>query len=560
LAVALCLVVKPWEFKGKYMKNIFKSKNVVRIGLSSILWLSSLAHAVVDIQHVPSIKLQDVIPGSTMQAVEDIPDKTKLSIFYNDLLMNQIMNLPGWNSSTNNKPDEKQILNAFAVRTTQDPTQLKAQDSLFYAGQGVGRSGIWEKQSAGDAFAYIDGRPLKGLTIKGYGGNAGRGYQPNGSLAVAEAYRDTMLSKILMEKGADTYIGALTVIRPVNSSARATESQANYIRLSRSSLRMNDLIDRKGGELKATVAHLSQLVSDELGRVPTPEEFTDWLVLRSARTLAHKEHARVTASNHNKDNFGIAELVDFGEAAYTPFSFNHGLDVYGKPGNAWMRGLKPAVIEAAQNIALEYGFKKDYSALFDQTYRDYESSLIKHDALRLSLEKATAQQMKDIGLSDLTISRIEKLREELPFGILSTEDVLQKVAMINSEKKIILAQTKTQTMTLPDGHIMPNVMLDAVGGPQGLRDILTKTISEISAGQFNTKQALSELLKVKVKEKMTELGNTGYLNGISYGPRIEENLAILMATQISSDLPHWQTLYSAAVKKTRTGVACKAIF
>ncbi|MCX7978419.1 MAG: hypothetical protein N2578_05390, partial [Bdellovibrionaceae bacterium] len=119
------------------MKNTFTRS--IFVALST---LSLAAHAVLDIRQVPSIDLRQAVPGSTLQAVEDIPDKTKLSIFYNELLLQEKMNIPGWNQSTNNRPDTDEILKVFGVRTTQDPAKVRSGDSIFYAGRGVGRSGV----------------------------------------------------------------------------------------------------------------------------------------------------------------------------------------------------------------------------------------------------------------------------------------------------------------------------------------------------------------------------------------------------------------------------------
>ncbi len=541
------------------MKNVLNFKYVARMALAATLMVSMSAHAIVDISKVPSIQLQQAVPGSSTQAVEDIPDKSKLTVFYNDLLLQQNMNLPGWDASTKNRPDNKGILDAFAIRTTQDPAKVQANNSLFYAGRGVGRSGVWEKQANGDAFAYIDGRPLKGLTIKGYGGNAGKSYQPDGSLEASEAYRDTVLSKILMEKGADTYIGALAVVRPKASG----EAQANYIRLSRSTLRMNDLIDRKGADLRATVDHLSQIVTDELGKKPTAAEFADWIVLRSARTLAHKEHARVTASNHNKDNFGIAELVDFGEAKYDPFNYKHGYDVVGNGNSTWSGGLKPHILEAAQNIAAEYGFQKDFKAMFEKTYSERVQTLISRDAARVSLDTASKKEMKDIGLSDLTIERIEHLRAELAFGLLSTEDVLSKVSMQDSEKKLIRERTTTHTMKMADGHIVPNALLTEIGGTDGLREILTGTMKDIPHTDLANEQKVREKVAAKIKEKMSALGTNKYPTSWGgYGANIEGNLSLHLGKKISANADVWTGRYAAALKLKTLGAVmkCDVIF
>ncbi|KYG66063.1 hypothetical protein AZI86_03075 [Bdellovibrio bacteriovorus] len=539
------------------MKNILNVNRIARMTLSAVMMISTSAQALIETSKVPSVKLEQVIPGATVQAVEDIPNQDKLSLMYNDLLLNQKMNLPGWDASTGNLPDAKGIFNAFAIRTTQNPAVLNANNSVFYAGKGVGRSGVWEKQATGDAFAYINGRPLKGLTIKGYGGNAGRNYQPDGSLDAAEAHRDTLLSKVLMEKGADTYVGALAVVRPRDGGS----TQANYIRLSRSTLRMNDLMDRTGQELRNTVDHLSALVAEEAGKTLTAQEFADWLVQRSARTLAAKEHARVTASNHNKDNFGIAEVVDFGEAKYAPFDFVHGRDVLGDPKSSWSAGLKVHVVAAAQNIAKEYGFQKDFSAEFDKVYQERTKTLVTRDMARLNLDKATKAEMKSLGLSDVTVERIETLRSQLSFGLLSTEEVISKISMVDADKTLIRQQTTTSAMRMADGHIVPNALLGEVGGADGLREVLTKAMASLTTAELADEAKIREKVSAQLKEKMTALGTDKYVVR-GYGADIQGNLSVHFGRKISSETAQWNAQYLTATKLKTLGAVgkCQAVF
>jgi hypothetical protein len=527
------------------------------LAASLVLTLSLSALAVIDPANIPSVDLTDVVPRSGVQAVEDIPDRDKLSIFINEALLEQKMSLPGWDSSTNQLPNRDLLLEAFAVRTTQNPASLQVGNSIFYSGAGVGRSGVWELQKAGEAFAFIDGRPLKGLTIKGYGGNAGKGYQPNGSLDAAEAYRDTVLSRILMEKGADTYIGALTVVRPTG--------MANYIRLSRSSLRMNDLMDRSGTELRATVEHLSTLIADELGKRPNPQEFAEWLVERSARTLAHKEHARVTASNHNKDNFGIAELVDFGEAKYDPLNFKHGFDVVGN-GTGWQKGLKPHPIEAAQNIAKEYGFAGNFEALFDKTYKERVELLITRDAARVNLDLASEKELKELGLSELAARKIVKLQFTLPYGILTVEDVLSNLSLTDSEKKTIRRQATTSLLRMPDGHILASSVIAEVGGNEGLREVFKAALSGMTAAELADPAKVQTAIAQIAKEKMTERGVDRFLTSSnwtsSYGVNVPELLSRHMSQQISSSPQEWASRQIEAKKfKTKAvGDYCEESF
>lgn len=510
---------------------------------------SSDVYAILQQDQVPSIQLDKIVPGSGIQAVEDIPKSEKLILLVNDALLKQKMNLPGWNDSTEQIPNEKQLFEAFAVRTTQNPGTVLPENSLFYSGKGVGRSGVWEKSESKDAFAYIDGRPLKGLTIKGYGGNEGRAYQPNGSLDANEAYRDTLLSKILLEKGADTYLGALTVVRP--------NGNANYIRLSRSSLRMNDLIDRQGAELRATVDHLTDVLQDEVGRKLSPQEFAEWILERSARTLAHKEHARVSASNHNNDNFGIAELVDFGEAKYDPFSYKKDYDIKGS-GNNWSRGLRNVPLLAAENLSKEYGFQLDSAAIFDNQFKTRSELLIERDTSRVNLDLAQESELKKIGLSDIATRKILALQSELPFGILTVDEVLRTVSLADSDRQIIRRQT-TSLLRLQDGHILPESLMGEIGGARGLREVLKSFFTELPVKDLTQASKVESVLQKKIGEKMTALGTDRYTSSSHYGADVKGIVTKHFSDVMKSSPDTWESHLNLN-QLSRAGLKCSTIF
>ncbi|GIL17863.1 MAG: hypothetical protein BroJett040_16140 [Oligoflexia bacterium] len=529
-----------------------KTKTLIPAVLVAMFAVKSLA--TIELNQVPSVQLNEVVPGSGVQAVEDIPDKSKLSIFYNDLLIQADMKIPGWNSDQTLVPDEKDILDVFGVRTTANPMQIQPENSIFYSGKGVGRSGVWEKESAGDYFAIVNGKVLKGLTIKGYGGNAGKGQQPEGSLDAAEAYRDTLVSKVLMDKGVDTYIGAFTVVRPTVSSG----PQANFVRLSRSSLRMNDLIDRNGIELRKVVDHLRFLIADEVGKVMTEQEFAQWLVERTAITLAGKEHARVKASNDNKDNLGIGELVDFGEAKYDPMGYKPGSDLTG----GWGGGLRPHSIAAANNIAKEYGFAGDFGVVFDQVYQAKFKMLEEKDARRILIDKATVQEMKDIGLSDLTIKRIQNLKSQLRFGILALKD-LDTVPMSSLERKLIRNRATTSLMKMANGHILSEVLIEEVGGMLGLRDAISRAVLA-SANEnlfIQDKSKLDKAIVEAINEQMTVKGANRYQPRYNSGYGV--NVVELLRMQISNEVMgrSFDFVYSAKLALLKQpAILCRKVF
>lgn len=510
------------------------------------------AQALIELKDLPTINLPAIVPGSTTQPVEDVPQREFYSVFVNDGLYGQSMNVPGWSNETNQKPNYKTMIEVYGVRTTSTPAT--SAESVFHVGANVGRSGVWEKQASGDYFAIINGKPKKGLTIKGYGGNTvvGKQAQPEGSLDAAEAYRDTLLSKILIERNVDTYTGAYTVVRPT----AAGKMNANYIRISRSTLRMNDLIDRKGADLRATVDHLRTLIADEVGEVYSEKEFSQWLVKATAETLAGKEHARVSASNDNKDNLGIAELVDFGEAKYNPYEYKEGYDLT----NGWSKGLRAHPITAAENIAHEYGFKIDAGKLFDDAYKAKKQELEKTDAARIFLERASVDELKAIGLTEESAAKIVDLQAKLPFGILTLDDVTSVLANSN-DVAIVKSKTTTNVLKMEDGHIIPNAVFEEVGGGSGLREIMMQAIGSSIVSKNVDLSKLNTALSFFTNDKMSEERTMGYRTSYNteYGVKIP-NFVIRQVLPVISAAPEAAIKTMQMNRLTVTPKKCVRLF
>lgn len=497
------------------------------LGLITIYLFSLNSMALIELKDVPTINLPALVPGSTTQAVEDVPQREFYSVFVNDGLYGQVMNVPGWSNETNQKPNYKSMIEVYGVRTTTTPANTA--ESVFHVGANVGRSGVWEKQASGDYFAIINGKPKKGLTIKGYGGNTvvGKQAQPEGSLDAAEAYRDTLLSKILIERNVDTYTGAYTIVRPTSGG----NQNANYIRISRSTLRMNDLIDRNGSDLRATVDHLRTLIADEVGQLLNEQEFTKWLVKATAETLAGKEHARVSASNDNKDNLGIAELVDFGEAMYNPYEYKEGYDLT----NGWSKGLRAHPITAAENIAKEYGFKINAESLFDEAYKAKKKSLEVADAERIFIDRAGVDELKAIGIGEETAKKIVNLQNQLAFGILTLDDVTTVLAN-QEEIKIIKQKTTTQVLKMADGHVIPNAVFEEIGGGQGLREVLIQSIGSATVGKTIDLNKLNISLPFFANDKMSEERTNVYRATYgNYGVKVSDFVVNQVLPMIAAD-------------------------
>ena len=520
--------------------------------LSSMVF-ASFASAAIEMNKVPSIELTTAVPGAVVQKVENITDRSQLSVLHNTSLFNQTLNLPGWNAYTRNAPVAQGIMNAFAVHTNADATSAQPTDAVFYVGRKVGRSGVWELENAGDYFAKIDGRPLKGLTIKGYGGNlSANRLQPEGSMDAAEAYRDMLITKILMEKNVDTYVGAITIVRP-----SAAGLKSNFIRLSRTSLRLNDVMDRTGQELKSTVEHLTQLLADEVGHKMTPEEFANWLVLRSAITLASKEQARVKSSNNNKDNFGFAELVDFGEANYAPLTYVPGSDSNVSLQPVGQETLGDHVVTAASHLATEYGFKINAPAIFKAAYQHEFDRLEAKDHSRIDLDSASARDLKKVGLSDNSVAQILALRQERPFGLLTTAEIMNKMATAE-DRKVLQERTTTAFMRLSNGVILPNVLIEEIGGAKGLRTMITGLLSDLGSKVTDasiTKAKISEFVQAYMKTKGTDVYQA-YAN--YYGAHVEEILQTRVSELVTHD-PNFASRETAKLEASRAYI-CRGLF
>jgi len=333
--------------------------------------------------------------------------------------------------------------------------------------------------------------------------------------------------------------------------------------LSRSSLRMNDIVDRSGPALMATVDHLRKLIKDEVGSLLTENQFAEWLVTKTADTLARKEHARVRASNTNMDNLGIGELVDFGEANYDPFNYKVGSDVYGSNPGSSSRTLRAHTIAAGKKIAETYGFSMDFEQIFDQTYSRQLAELEKQDAARILLDQASNRDLSDLGLSLQAIREINRLSAELPFGILSLDD-LRGAAISESDLQIILDRTTTTLQKLSNGHILAPAVMEEVGGANGVREIMKAAIASLIAKHPNdptvlTKKSLMmEPFIEALNQQMTKLG-TNRFKATSWTSRYGANVVGLMSEQISHEISTKSDFYIKAFDLKSRILYCKDV-
>jgi hypothetical protein len=459
--------------------------------ISALLAVTSTASAA----DLPKLHDLRSVPGTVVQPVEKVDTKVESWVVHpNSNLAGQKVNLPGWNDADPSRSDMQKLLDTFAVRTVADPKAAPADGPFFYVSPGVGRAGIWESTEPGQAFLYYNGRPMKGLTLKGYGGNtiSGKSHQPKGSLELSEALRDTLMSSVLNEKGVDSYIGAITFERP--------GGQANFIRISRTAHRMNDLIDRKGPQLRQTVDHLSALLQDEVGKKLSPEEFTEWLVRRTGRAIALKEYVGFKHGSQTESNIGIGEMVDFGEGSYDPFSYT------ARDADYQSKSFGNVLKKATDNLKKEYGITADYEKMFQEVYQATIRAARDQDVARVLLNSAAESELRVIGLSDSTIRKIERARGELDFGIISYRDLERYGSIPEEELKILRERTATELLFMENEQMLPEAILAQVGGAEGYRGVLREAVLQSGGDAAAAMQSpafaakVTELLEKKADE------------------------------------------------------------
>lgn len=442
------------------------------------------------------------VPGTALQLVEPIPPGEIIKVHFNPGLVGAECWLEGWNGKIPGQSQDATARTLFGVRTMANSLTPADTDMLYFQSKGVGRSGIWETVEPGKYFMKYKGQFYKGLTIKGYGGNQpGKPLQQAGSLEFKEAMRDTILSNVLLENGVDSYVGFLYVER--------AGGKANFVRLSRSAYRLNDLIDRTGPDLAQVVDHLSSLLTDEVGKKMTPSEFYDWLARSTAESVAGAEYLRFTVSNTNKDNVGIGELVDFGEAelhsskvefekAYTDYS-----------GKTQSASIKDHVKTACDKLAKEFQLTKTFDAVYDSAFATGFKAMEATDAARIDLAAATLRDLMTIGLDQNTAEKIIKHRDQADFGLLTREDAMTVKGVSEESAQIIWNKTKTSLITLEGGRMLPSAFLGTMGGTSGVRSVLTSILLETSrtGANITDKAAVQKIVSEKLSQAFKNFGD-----------------------------------------------------
>jgi hypothetical protein len=437
--------------KRSGMKDLrAKLRFVATVTLSAFIAIGVATAALAN----PTVDLKQVIAGSTDQAVIEL-ERKGLRLILNDRLTN--VNIDGWSTTPLTDAQTDALLKKFGVRTVWDPSKGTAS---FTALNGVGRAGVEE----GAVYLKLDGKVYKGLTLKGYGGNQGRfGEQPKGSLELVEAIRDMEVSTILAENGVDTYVGVIAVERP--------DGRANFVRLSRTSIRMDSLIDLKGPKLRTVVDYLTDSLRDEVGKKMSNVEFATWLARSNADVIARKDYIRFSHASLTVDNMGIAELVDLGDL----WGSKGGLtfpEVY-QSQNGHFRSITK---QAIQNLAdMDPAVRAiDFDRIYDDAYSGRLAELRAFDNARVNLNQATKAQLVKLGFTAEEAVAVVKFNVSTPEGIIDPMEVLS-IKKITRDVRSIVERATTDFMRLADGSQLASYYVRGVGGASGVRAILDET-------------------------------------------------------------------------------------
>lgn len=455
--------------------------------------------------------LEGILPGTKLQGVEKF-DHHGVKVHLNETLDG--VNIEGWSTKPLTQAETEAILRQFGVRTT---TSTVGPDGSFIIPDNVGRAGVLE----GETYLKLDGKVYKGLTLKGYGGNSNganfRGPQPDGSLDLTEALYDTEVSKLMVENGVDSYLGVIVVERPGN--------RANFVRLSRTVLRMEDLQRIKGPSVMKIVDYLTDLMRDEMGKKLTPVEFTEWLATHTGDLMARKEHLRMYHGSITNSNLGIGELVDFGGAELMLPG-----DEAGSQYKTFKQSerFKTILNEVHKNLsAADADIAKVNSAkLFDEAFSGRLKDLQKFDSERINLSKANEVDLTKIGFTAQEAADIVKYNANTIDGIIDPSEV-KEIQGISREIDEILAKTTTEFLRLSDGTRLSSYYVRSAGGPEGVRDLLGKARDLVTQknlkltrgpnGEIDFRSADVKTLQVELEklavEKARSLGFTRVLVG-----------------------------------------------
>ncbi len=125
---------------------------------------------------------------------------------------------------------------------------------------------------------------------------------------------------------------------------------------------------------------------------------------------------------------------------------------------------------------------------------------------------------------------------------------------------LIKQKTTTRSMRLADGHILSNVIVSEIGGADGLREVLLKTIGELSPADLAQEKLVKDQMATNIKEKMKSFGTDKYTAGYgSYGPNVASNISRQFSVIISSHADGWKNQFDL-VKNRASAPLCSSVF
>lgn len=431
--------------------------SLVTLPAQNSLWASEAPSS------LPSSLEEALGKDVSRQPVEPL-DRRGLRLIFNERF--EDVKIEGWNTKALTPAEAELLFSQYGVRTVWESNK---EHPYFLTPSNVGRAGILE----GDIYFKLNGKIFRGLTLKGYGGNEAHpmssqfGAQPSGSLDLSESIRDMEMSTILAENKVDTYLGVLIVERP--------GKKANYVRLSRTALRMEDLIRIKGNKLSALVDHLTDLLKEEMGKKLTPVEFSRWLIQSTSDLMARKDYLRFRHAAVTRSNLGIGEIVDLGDekgvsgkgALMLPDQYNLGEQ------NPEFKGV---LEQAHKNLSkLDPEIKNiPFDELYDSNYKTRFESLQLIDQAKINLNRASVVELTSIGFNPDEAKEIVKYNLGVSDGILDPAEITS-LKSITRDVKAILERATTDFLKLSDGTTLSEYYVRNVGGAEGVRELMEET-------------------------------------------------------------------------------------
>lgn len=462
------------------------------LGLLSLIACSGIA---ANSASANSVDLEKALARTQRQHVSKL-DKSGLQLVLNERM--DSVTIEGWSTQPLTTAQKDALFNKFGVRA--DWT-INQGDDYYLAPDNVGRAGILD----GPVFMKLNGKVYRGLTLKGYGANKGNsmGEQPAGSLAFDESIRDMEVSTILVENNVSTYVGVLSVQRPNN--------KANFVRLSRTALRMEDFMRVQGADLTKLVDYMTDLMTEEMGKKLTFAEFNEWLVRETGDLMARKDHIRFKHASITNSNLGIGEMVDLGD-----FGGGMILPEDYKPQNAGQfKSVCQRVHENMVKADPSLG-SVPFDQWFDESYGSRLKELRALDASRINLNRAQEADLKKIGFTAEEALEVVKFNASIADGVIDPMEIAS-IKTMTRDVKAILEKATTDFMTLSDGSQLASYYVRGIGGTEGVRALMEEartilknkgiSLSRDASGKItgNVAQVSAELERLAL-ERAKKLG------------------------------------------------------